>query len=252
MRRRVVICADHNIGFKIVNYILKTNSKYFDIIDIYTTETNNEGFWKPIKNIFYLNRTIKIFKSNEEFLSDIREKNIDYIFLLSWKYLISKEIINIVNIGIINLHYSLLPKYRGVYPVNNAIINGEKETGITFHWVNEQIDSGNIILQNNLKIKLTETTDLLLQRLDKLAFKEFKRIWLSRKELIRKNIDKHVITEYFSREYFESKNELNLSKKYSVLELINLIRGKNFKNKSSIFFLDENNEKVFVHIKLKK
>ncbi len=251
--KNVIICADHNIGFNVINYILKNNSKLFNIIDIYTTTTNNQGFWKPLKGNKKFRKSIKIFYDNKQFYNDIKLQNIDYIFLISWKHLISESIIAKINIGIINLHYSLLPKYRGVYPVNNSIIYGEKISGITYHWINKNIDCGSIIYQKNLKIESIDTASSLLKRLDKLAFKKFKRIWSGKiKLVIRKNPINELNSQYYSKKDFELTNELDLSKEYLALELLNLIRGKTFKNRSSLYYIDNNNEKIFIALKFFK
>ena len=47
--KNIIICADHNIGFKVLDYISQNHSMYFNVIDIYTTKTNDQGFWKPLK-----------------------------------------------------------------------------------------------------------------------------------------------------------------------------------------------------------
>ena len=71
--------------------------------------------------------------------------------------LIPEKILSISNLGGVNLHPSLLPKYRGAFSCPWAIINGEKTTGITYHYMNKKFDDGNIILQKSVKITKEET-----------------------------------------------------------------------------------------------
>lgn len=81
----------------------------------------------------------------------------DIIIVSGYPKLIPQRIINHPEIGIINIHQSLLPAYRGRHPLNWAIINGEKYTGITIHHINEKFDAGNIIFQEKVAIEEDDT-----------------------------------------------------------------------------------------------
>lgn len=76
----------------------------------------------------------------------------DVIFSVGFSLILRGDIFNFPTFGVINFHQSLLPKYRGRHPLNWAIINGEKETGIIFHFMNERIDAGDIIYQERIPI----------------------------------------------------------------------------------------------------
>ena len=82
---------------------------------------------------------------------------------------ISPEIINIPSKGAINIHGSLLPKYRGAAPINWAIINGETETGVSIITLAEKMDAGEILAQAKLKIAADDTADTVHNALSKLA-----------------------------------------------------------------------------------
>lgn len=101
------------------------------------------------------NYNIPIYKVNNpndpKFLSFLRTLNLDVI-LCQTSHLLSKELLSIPKNGCINRHSSLLPKYRGLYPVFWAMLNGEEETGVTVHMMGESIDSGSIICQERVKI----------------------------------------------------------------------------------------------------
>jgi methionyl-tRNA formyltransferase len=89
-----------------------------------------------------------------------------HIFLVcGYKYIIPQEIFEIPLMATINIHPSLLPRYRGQHVINWAIINGEKETGITFHHIDEGIDTGDIILQERIQIGPDETAFSLHSRI---------------------------------------------------------------------------------------
>lgn len=78
-------------------------------------------------------------------------------FSQGYRYIISKEEIRFFRKGIINFHQSYLPAYRGRHPLNWSIINGEKTTGATFHFMAEDFDDGKIILQRRIKILSSDT-----------------------------------------------------------------------------------------------
>ena len=114
--------------------------------------------------------------SNIEVIKIIKEKNElkslknslpqpDIGIVASFGALIPPEVLNWPRMGLLNLHPSLLPKYRGPTPVPTAILNGEKETGLTIIKVDEQIDHGPIISQFKEEIRTDDTSEALLKRL---------------------------------------------------------------------------------------
>ncbi|MEX2478555.1 MAG: methionyl-tRNA formyltransferase [Gracilimonas sp.] len=99
-----------------------------------------------------------------KFAEKLQALDADLFVVVAFRIL-PKAIIEIPRIGSVNLHASLLPKYRGAAPVHWAIINGEKETGCTVFFLDEKVDTGNIITQRKLSILGNETTGELYERL---------------------------------------------------------------------------------------
>jgi len=96
-------------------------------------------------------------------------KDIDLGFIYAYGKLIPSKIIKLFKLGIMNLHCSLLPNYRGAAPVQHALINDEKKTGITFFKINERLDDGKIILKKDYKIKDSDDCTSLQDSLTKIA-----------------------------------------------------------------------------------
>lgn len=94
----------------------------------------------------------------------IREINPDIIVASNWRTWLPPMIFNIPRYGTLNIHDALLPKYGGFAPINWAIINGESYTGATVHYVNEQLDLGDILLQQRVPISLADTATDVLHR----------------------------------------------------------------------------------------
>lgn len=91
-------------------------------------------------------------KNNRDFLELLKNLGIDLSVVIAYGKILPREILEAPRIGSINIHFSLLPKYRGPAPIQWVLINGEKQTGITIFWMNEKIDAGEIILQEKVDI----------------------------------------------------------------------------------------------------
>src|SRR5580698_3095146 len=105
---------------------------------------------------------------NEFFLQELKSLKADLQIVVAFRML--PEIVwNMPPMGTINVHASLLPQYRGAAPINWAIINGEKETGVTTFKLQHEIDTGNILLQEKIEIVPTETAGELYERLKEIG-----------------------------------------------------------------------------------
>lgn len=103
--------------------------------------------------------------NDEKVLAEIKLADADIGLIIAYGQKISSQLIDIFPYGIINLHASLLPKYRGAAPVHHAVINGEKETGLTVMQINERIDAGKILNRRVTEIAPLETSGELHDRL---------------------------------------------------------------------------------------
>lgn len=126
----------------------------------------------PIKKVA-LDKGLEVFQpeniNNEQSIKRMKEFSPDIILVVAYGQILSSHILNIPEIGCINIHGSLLPKYRGAAPINRAVINGEKEAGITFMFMDEKIDAGDIIFQEKIDISPEETYGELYYRLSALS-----------------------------------------------------------------------------------
>ncbi len=101
----------------------------------------------------------------EEFVEQIRELSPDLFVVVAYGHILSKKILSIPRIGAINIHASLLPKYRGAAPIQWAIINGEKETGVTTMWMDVGMDTGDMLMSSRVTIEPDDTAAALHDRL---------------------------------------------------------------------------------------
>lgn len=103
------------------------------------------------------------------FIQKIRNLNADIAVVCSFNYKIPNILLNSVKDGFINVHPSLLPEYRGPNPYSSIILNEEKETGVTLHFMDENFDTGDIIAQKKIAVSKYETMGTLFNRLNLLA-----------------------------------------------------------------------------------
>lgn len=107
--------------------------------------------------------------NSEESLKLLKELGPDLIAVAAYGQILSRAVLKVPRIGAVNLHASLLPKYRGAAPINWAIINGETETGITTFLMDEKMDTGDVLLQRRIPIGEEDTAGSLHDKLAKLG-----------------------------------------------------------------------------------
>src|SRR5277367_889706 len=93
----------------------------------------------------------------------------DLIVVAAYGQILTKDILNLPKYGCLNIHASLLPKYRGASPIHAAIAAGERQSGVTIMWMDEGLDTGDILLQETTTLRRHETAESLHDRLSKIA-----------------------------------------------------------------------------------
>lgn len=102
---------------------------------------------------------------NEEAYETIRELNPDLLVVVAYGKILPKSILDYPEYGCINVHASLLPKYRGAAPIQWAVLNGDEKTGVCVQQMNVGIDTGDILLSRETNIDINETSEELFDRL---------------------------------------------------------------------------------------
>ena len=128
----------------------------------------------PVKEFAISSGIEKIYqpekvRKNEEFIGEIKEMNPDLIVVVAYGKILPKEILDIPKYGCINVHGSLLPKYRGAAPIQWAVLNGDKVTGITTMFMDVGMDTGDMILKREVEIDDDETTGELWDKMSKVG-----------------------------------------------------------------------------------
>lgn len=127
----------------------------------------------PVKN-FVLNKGYEVLqpekiKGNKEFIEKISSLQPDFIVVVAYGFILPQELIAIPKYGVINIHASLLPKYRGASPIQSAILNGDKETGVTIMLIDDKMDHGPLLAQKTITILNNDNFESLHDKLSQLG-----------------------------------------------------------------------------------
>ena len=144
----------------------------FEIVGVVSTPDKQIGRKKvltspPVKILAEKNN-LKILqpeKLDENFISELKKIKADLFIVAAYGKIIPKEILEIPEFGILNVHPSLLPKYRGASPIQTALLNGDKETGITIMKMDEKMDHGAIVHSTQITVNRDENYITLSKKL---------------------------------------------------------------------------------------
>lgn len=130
--------------------------------------------FSPVKE-YALEKQIPVLQPQRikrpEAVEELRQYEADVFVVAAFGQILSKEILEMPKYGSLNIHASLLPKYRGSSPIQWAVINGEEKTGVTIMQMNEGIDTGDILYQKEIPIDEEETGESLFEKLSELGAK---------------------------------------------------------------------------------
>ncbi len=153
---KIIFFATPDFAIPSLKILLENN---YEILAVVTATDKPRGRGRslsvtPIKQ-FALDHNIKVFTpeklNDENFEKDLRELKPDLFIVVAFRIL-PRKIFTIPKFGSFNLHGSILPKYRGAAPIQWALINGDKETGLTTFFLEDKVDTGNIILTEKVEI----------------------------------------------------------------------------------------------------
>lgn len=181
-------------------------------------------------------------KIRTEGVDVLKSLNADIMVTAAYGQILSQEIIDICKYGIINVHGSLLPKYRGASPIQQSIIDGEEYTGVTIMKTEAGIDTGDMLLSAKCKIETKDTYGTLSEKLSLLGAK----LCVEALDLIENG--KAVYTPQNEQEathtYMFKKQDCFIDFNKSAQQIVNLVRGLN-PNPIALFSLNNETYKVF-------
>tara|TARA_B100001057_G_C22510365_1_gene817623 strand:- start:39 stop:620 length:582 start_codon:yes stop_codon:yes gene_type:complete len=165
--RVAVFISGNGSNLKSLIHFSKTNKSPISIKFIFSDNGKAKGL--NYAKIFKIKKKVLNFKNKKfnenKLLSILKINNIEMICLAGFMKILSKNFIKKFKGKILNIHPSLLPKYKGLNTHERALKNKEKYSGCTVHFVNSKLDSGKIILQKKVKIAKNETKNSLAKKI---------------------------------------------------------------------------------------
>jgi len=175
MAKKIVFMGTSGFAVPILKSIYQNG---FPISMVYTQAPQRSHRGQKINKskVQLLSEILKLeFRTPLRLKNDLKEQeffknlNADLVIVVAYGQIIPKEFLNFSKSGFINIHASILPKWRGAAPIQRSLMNLDKETGISVMKINEKLDEGPIFKQYNLKINLNENYQELSERLSRLA-----------------------------------------------------------------------------------
>jgi len=169
-RSSVALMGNKPLAMKVLKYLVTKD--FVDVKGVVSTKFENPYWRGNLENIAnQLN--IPIVE-----VDDLLKLPLDVIFSVNYDKLIKEPLLSHPKIGIVNMHHSYNLRYRGRYSTSFAILNARKENywkhGTTIHFIDDKLDRGKVIATESCEIKETDTSKILFERVEKLAFKLFK------------------------------------------------------------------------------
>ena len=163
-------------GTNLKNLIKRSRDNNFPInikLIISNNKNANGILFAKMSSIPYLVINSKLRNHEEKILKILKKKKISFICLAGYMKIISKNFIKKFGKKIINIHPSLLPKFKGLNTFARILKKKEQKTGCTVHYVNEHLDSGHIIAQKSFQINSFDNEETLRQKTQELEYKTF-------------------------------------------------------------------------------
>ncbi len=233
----LVVCAYHNVGYRCIEELLRQGAR---ISLIFTHEDSpTEQIWfHSVRELADTHgipwRTSDI--NEPENVALLRELAPDFIFSFYYRNMIKTEVLAIPLRGALNLHGSYLPRYRGRVPVNWVVINGERETGATLHYMVEKPDAGDIVAQDKVAIAFTDTAHDVFLKVTDAAVTVLGRAW----PLLANGSAPRIPMDLASGNYCGGRKPADglIDWTRPALQIYNLIRGVTHPYPGAFTFLD--------------
>ncbi|HGM3505542.1 TPA: methionyl-tRNA formyltransferase [Clostridioides difficile] len=205
----------------------------YEILGVVTQPDKPKGRGKklgmsPVKELA-IGNNIPVYQPikarDKEFIDTMKSLNPDVIVVVAFGQILPKEILEIPRLGCINVHVSLLPKYRGAAPINWVIINGEEKTGVTTMYMDEGLDTGDMILKTEVNLDENITAGELHDKMMNIGAETLKEtLKLIEEGTAPREVQNH---EEFSYAPIMNKSLGNIDFSKSAREIHNLVRGVN-------------------------
>jgi len=246
MKKRIIVLGNNTIAVECLKHLLTQNTVDVVAVGPDSSDSGKDGWQKSLRKAAQesnLNTFNKLNFADRDFLEKVTPLKPDFIFSFQCRRILTKDLIDIPKYGVINLHFAMLPKYGGCYPISWALLNGEKTAGVTLHYIDEGIDTGDIIAQEPVDIGDNETARELFDKCMDFGLELFKKELQNILELKNRRIpqDNEKALYYPKNSLNFKENKVDWNRNH--IELYNWIRAFIFPPFQYPYF-KINNEKI--------
>jgi methionyl-tRNA formyltransferase len=168
---RLIFMGYHNVGYYCLEALIDLCREYGDEIVAVVTHADNPGeniWFASVRDLAWAHH-LPVYQPRDpndpDFVRVMDGLKPDFLFSVYYRHMLKQPLLDLSGHGALNLHGSLLPRYRGRCPVNWVLIHGETETGVTLHYMEAKADRGDMVAQRRVPIALDDTAATLLARL---------------------------------------------------------------------------------------
>jgi len=237
------------VGWQVIRYLTERDE---DIVGLVVHPKHKQRYGEEIVKSAHLDPSV-IFGGSRlgerDTFQAIKTLEPDIGLSIFFDYVLSKEFTALFPLGIVNLHPSYLPYNRGQYPNVWSIVEGTP-SGITLHYIDEGIDTGDIIAQKEVPVEWTDTGETLYRKLERGSVELFREQWpLIREGKEQRTSQSGMDGTYHLTQDVQRIDEIDLDQRYAARDLINIIRARTFPPYKGAYFGD-GNKKIYMRIQL--
>lgn len=179
---RIVFAGTPEISKVVLSALIKDE---YDIVGVFTQPDRMKGRGKkvlpsPVKTLAS-EHNLKVFqpvsfRKEPEYIEQLKSLKPDVMIVLAYGLILPKAVLEVPKYGCINIHVSLLPKWRGAAPIQRAIEAGDRQTGVSIMQMDEGLDTGDVLHQQKIDIDIADTSALLHDKLAELSIPAVKKV----------------------------------------------------------------------------
>ena len=168
---RIIFMGYHNIGYACLEALIELARELGDEIVAVVTHADDprENIWFASVRQLAFENYLPVYQpanpNDPAFVAAMQTLQPDWLFSCYYRHMLKQPVLDLPRLGALNLHGSLLPRYRGRCPVNWVLVHGETETGITLHYMEAKADRGDIVAQHRIPITPEDTAATLLAQM---------------------------------------------------------------------------------------
>lgn len=226
---RIIFLGYHNIGYACLEALIELGRELGDEIAAVVTHEDD-----PKENIWFASVRRLAFKNylpvyqpadpnDPAFVAALQALQPDFLFSCYYRHMLKQPLLNLPRLGALNLHGSLLPRYRGRCPLNWVLVHGEAETGVTLHYMEARADQGDIVGFKRVPITFEDTALTLFAKMTVAAPELMREAY----PLLRVGTAPCLSQEHVQASYFSGRTPADglIDWRHSALQIYNLVRA---------------------------